>query len=718
MADLVLIGGGHAHALVLRMWGMRPLAGVRLTLINPGPLAPYTGMLPGHVAGHYRREALMIDLIRLARFAGARIVLDRAVGLDLARRQVLLAGRGPLRFDLASLDVGAGSGMPDLPGFEAHGIAAKPLDRYAEAWSAFVARDLPAPRLVILGAGVGGVELALASAHRLRTAGRQPSITLVERGPAGLPGTGAGARAGLLRALAGAGVTLLTGVSAVGLTADGVTLSDGRHLPSDFILTVAGARAADWLADTGLSLHHGFVTVGATLQSSDPAVFAVGDCAHMTLAPRPKAGVFAVRQAPVLLHNLRAALTERPLRPYAPQRDYLKLVSLGSRRALADRFGIGVAGGWVWRLKDHIDRRFMAQFGAYPAMDEPALPEPAVTGLRAAMAAGPLCGGCGAKVGPGTLHAAMRALPRPLRPDVLSGPGDDAALLRAGDSMQVLTTDHLRQLTHDPRLMAEIAATHALGDIWAMGAVPQAALAQITLPPLSAALQADMLAEIMGQAAATFAAAGADIVGGHTSIGAELTIGFTVTGLADHPILKGGGGPGCALILTKPLGTGTILAAEMALARVPGLPLGDVVVSCFASMTQSSHPAATILARTALAMTDLTGFGLAGHLIEMLDASGCAGEVVLARVPLLPGAAALAKAGHASSLAPANRAALAGRISGPDAPLLHDPQTCGGLLAAVPADQAEAVLQDLRAAGVGAALIGHLTDGPPHLTLR
>lgn len=187
LRDVVLIGGGHAHALVARMWGMTPLPGARLTIINPAPAAPYTGMLPGLIAGHYARDEIMIDLIRLGSFAGARVILDRAVGIDPAARLIHLQNRPPLRYDVASLDIGIGSGLPQVTGYAEHGIAAKPLGDYAQRWEEFVARGLPAPRLVIIGAGVGGVELALASVHRLNQSGVTPKVTLLERGPRALP---------------------------------------------------------------------------------------------------------------------------------------------------------------------------------------------------------------------------------------------------------------------------------------------------------------------------------------------------------------------------------------------------------------------------------------------------------------------------------------------------------------------------------------------------
>ena len=715
--DLVFVGGGHAHALVMRAWAMRPLPGVRLTLINPGPAAPYTGMLPGLIAGHYQRDEIMIDLMRLARQAGARLILDRATGIDRQARQVHLAGRPPVAYDLLSLDIGIASDLPEIPGYSDHAVAAKPLSHYAERWEAFVARALPTPRLVILGGGIGGVELALASRHRLASLGRAPAITIVERDAEALPHIGRAARTRLLAQCRAAGLRIVTGTTAVRITADTVHLTNGEALASDFTLSVAGTRPQSWLAETGLDLHQGFVAVGPTLQSSDPLIFAAGDCAHLTHAPRPKAGVFAVREAPILHHNLRAALTEGRLRPYQPQRDYLKLVSTGGKGAVADKFGLNLGGAWLWRLKDRIDRKFMAMFTESAPMQQPLPPAPRVEGLIEAMGPKPLCGGCGAKLGAEGLSAALSSLPAPARADVLSGRGDDAAVLKSGDGVQVITTDHLRALTEDPRLMARIAANHALGDIFAMGAAPQAALAQVVLPRQSETLGARMLAEIMSEAALVFGQAGADVVGGHSSTGAELTIGFTVTGLARHPIAKAGAKPGDVLILTKPIGTGTVLAAEMAMARLPRGILGETVAACFASMGESLGPAAAALAPHAHAMTDVTGFGLAGHLLEICDASGSGATLYLADLPLLPGAEALAAAGEASSLAPQNRAACLGRIRGdltsPRAALMFDPQTCGGLLAAVPASAAPALLSALPSARV----IGEVIAGTPQITL-
>jgi len=709
--DLVLIGGGHTHALILRRWGMMALPGVRVTLINPGPTAPYSGMLPGFVAGHYQRADLDIDLVQLARFAGARKVDGAATGIDLAARSITVPGRPPVIFDVLSVDVGITSAMPDLPGFAEHGIPAKPLGPFASRWDHY-RQSAVTPRVAVIGGGVAGAELAMAMAHALRD--RAPEVCLIDRGRA-LDGFNLIARRALLAALKANGVTVIEDAEVASVAADHLLLKGGRRIATDFTTGAAGALPHGWIAQTGLKLHDGFIKVNPDLQTSDPAIFAVGDCAHMQDTPRPKAGVFAVRQAPVLFDNLRAALSGGALRPFKPQRDYLKLISLGGQEALAEKWGTARRNHLLWRWKDRIDRQFMTKFRDLPVMTGPNLPGTVALGLMDAVGDQPMCGGCGAKVGRGALQTVLAGLPTVQRSDLERLAGDDAAILRMGETVQVITTDHLREVTADPALMARIAAVHALGDIWAMGAAPQAATATIILPRMSPALQARTLAEVMAVASEVFAAAGAAVVGGHSSMGDEMTIGFTVTGLcARTPITITGAKPGDVLILTKPLGSGVILAAEMA-----GKAAGAAVAACFAAMVQPQGAAAALLC-DAHAMTDVTGFGLAGHLAGICAASGVAAVIDLGAVPIMPGALALAQSGMKSTIWADNRGG-AGIVKGADGPiadLLFDPQTCGGLLAAVDAQGAEMTIASLREAGYPAAIIGHLTEGAPEITLR
>lgn len=684
--DLVLIGGGHTHALVLRSWGMNPLPGVRVTVINPGPTAPYSGMLPGFVAGHYTRDELDIDLVKLARFAGARLIDGYATGINTGARTVTVAGRPPIAYDALSVDVGITSAMPDLPGFNAHGVPAKPLGHFATRWDAFRA-EAAEPDVAIIGGGVAGAELAMAMAHALQD--RAPQVKLIDRGRV-LTALGYKARQLMLAALTKAQVEIIEDAEVTEVFAEGIVLRDGRTIRSDFTTGAAGAKPHDWIAATGLDLHEGFIVVDPNLQSSASDVFAVGDCAHLRADPRPKAGVYAVRQAPVLFDNLRAVLSGNSLRPYKPQSDYLKLISLGQKSALAEKFGTAREGPLLWRWKDHIDRKFMDQFANLPVMSAAKAPRTAALGVKEALGDKPMCGGCGAKVGRAALAASL-----------IDHFGDDAAEVQPG---QVMSTDHLRSLTHDPVMMARIATVHALGDIWAMGAAPQAATLSLTLPPMSADLQARSLVEITQTVDDALRTAGARMIGGHTALGEELVIGLTITGLTDAPITLKGARPGDQLILTKPLGSGTIMAAEM-----QGKARGADVMACLTHMTRDQGQAAAIL-KDANAMTDVTGFGLAGHLRGICDASGVGACVTLGDLPIMAGARALSDAGVRSSLY-ADNVAGAGVITGTTDDLLYDPQTAGGLLAAVPQASAPHVLQALATADYPAAIIGEITTG-------
>lgn len=701
--DLVLIGGGHSHALLLRKWAMAPLAGVRVTVINPGPTAPYSGMLPGFVAGHYSRGELDIDLVRLARAAGARFVLGAANSIDPVARRVAVPGRPDIAYNVASVDIGITSDLPALPGFDDYAVPAKPLGRFATEWDRFREGSGPA-EVAVIGAGIAGVELAMAMAHALDKANRASRIYLIDRSKA-LAAVRPDTAQKLHKALKRQNIELVEDVVVSEVTKTGVRLESGREIQAGFVVGAASARPQPWLAEAGLDHTDGFLNISETLQTSDPDIFAVGDCAHMVATPRPKAGVFAVRQAPILYENLRRRLAGRgKLLKYRPQADYLKLVSLGGKSALADRFFLSPSGPFVWRWKDHIDRKFMRRFAEMKPMTPPGIPSEHAEGLVEALGDKPLCGGCGAKVGPSTLAQALSGLAAPTRSDAARPQGDDAGILTMNGVRQVLSTDHLRAFVEDPVVMTRIAAVHALGDIWSMGASPQSALVQVILPLMSPELAGRTLQEITRTAQEVFAAEGASILGGHSSQGAEMTLGFTVTGLCKGPaVTLAGALTGDLLVMTKPIGTGVIMAAEMAMAAP-----GASVAAAIDSMARAQGAEArALVAAGARAMTDVTGFGLYGHIANICLASGCGAEIDAAHVPVLPGALELAAKGHRSSLFAENRALWHGKDRSPRLDILFDPQTSGGLLAAIP-DRANA-RDVLGASGVAAHVIGRVT---------
>lgn len=699
--DVVLVGGGHAHALVLRRWAMRPMPGARLTLINPGPTAPYTGMLPGFVAGHYDLDDIEIDLFRLCRAAGARLILGAVTGLDRTTKTLTVPGRPPVPYDLASIDIGVHSTLEDLPGFRQHAVPAKPLARLAKRWSEHL-ESRTSGDVAILGGGVAGVELAMSVAHRLKQEGLSGTVRILEKDRL-LAASDRGLKQRLEKALRRNGIEVLEDAEVATIEAGHVRLSDESTVPAALTIGATGARPWAWLKETDLPLENGFIRVDANLGvQGDDALFAVGDCAHLAHAPRPKAGVFAVRAAPVLDANIEADLRGTPRHRFQPQRDFLKLISLGRKSAVAHRSGWHGEGDWAWRLKDRIDRKFMHRLEHVPTM---ATVHGKTHPIKASADLEDMpCAACGGKVGAAALTPALNSATGAIRDDVEVPQGDDAAIIHLGGERQVVTTDHIRAFDADPWRVAQIAALHALGDVLAMGAAPQAALAQITLPTLTPELQTRWVAEISAAAGTVFEEAGARLAGGHTATGAELFVGFTITGLlVDDPITLAGARPGDRLVLTRAIGSGTLLRGAMT-----GLTKGRDLAALYEVLETPQFGVAKALIG-AHAMTDVTGFGLAGHASKMAQASGAQLTINLDAVPVFNGALALAEKGVRSSLYPENRKAVPNIDTGAaKAALLFDPQTAGGFLAAIGPDMP---LPE------GAFEIGSVTDGPVGVTL-
>jgi selenide,water dikinase len=729
--DLVLVGGGHSHVAVLKRFGMKPVPGVRLTLICRDVHTPYSGMLPGYVAGHYSFDDVHIDLGALARFAGARFYHSEVTALDLAGRRVLCDNRPSVPYDLLSINTGSAPRTSDVPGATEAAVPVKPINRFLDRWKALAARSLhhDGPmRIAVVGAGAGGVEILLAIQYRLATLRREAGRTaddiafdLFSDSPGILPTHNARARQAFEQVLRERGVTVHAGEPVVEVSGNRLRTESGAGIEADEILWVTAAGAPSWPGEAGLEVDaRGFIKVSDTLQSvSHPDVFAAGDVASVVNHPRPKSGVFAVRQGKPLARNLDRALRGRPPRPFRPQEKFLSLVTTGDRYAVAARGDWSVKGRWVWLWKDWIDRRFMRKYNDLPDMAEEA-PAALPRGLASAEAIKEIsaiamrCGGCGAKVGATVLGRALAGLEPIPRPDVLIGlhEPDDAAVVEVppGKAM-VHTVDSFRTMIDDPYLFGKIAANHSLGDIYAMGGEPQTALAVATVPFGIEEKVEDTLTQMMAGAMEVLRDAGAALVGGHTSEGAELTLGFAVNGLIDRDrvMRKAGMAPGDRLVLTKPVGTGTLFAADMRhKAR------GRWIAAALESMVRSNRKGAEcLMAHGAHACTDVTGFGLLGHLVEMIRASEVDVELDLGAIPFLDGAEETVRAGILSSLQPQNLR-LRRAIANPDEcagdpryPLLFDPQTAGGLLASVPEAEAERCVEELRAMGYGrAAIIG------------
>ena len=383
--DLVFLGGGHTHSIALRKFGMQPLPGVRLTLITNLTDTPYSGMLPCHISGLYDFDESHIDLRPLSQFAQCQLLMDRAIGIDVVNQQVICAYHPPVAFDVLSIDTGSTPATLDVPGAATYAIPAKPVPDLLSAWEALLTqvRHSSAPvSVAVVGGGVGGVELTLnmqrrlwQMLHELGRSRQDLSMHLFHRGDEVANGRNRRTRRRLHKHFVQRGVQLHLSESVCAIEAlpEGqrrVRCESGLVVDCDRVFWVTNAAAPDWVRASGLSIDEsGFVLVEDTLQScSHPAIFAVGDVATMKNSPRPKAGVFAVRQGKPLFHNLQALLTGRPLQSFHPQKQYLNIIDLGDGRAIASRGPFTLESRLMRQWKDRIDRKFMGLFTDFPAM--------------------------------------------------------------------------------------------------------------------------------------------------------------------------------------------------------------------------------------------------------------------------------------------------------------------------------------------------------------
>jgi len=366
MKRVVLLGGGQAHIEVLRELAANPDGGMHVVLVTPYPWLAYTGMLPGHIAGHYALEECAIDLAALARAARVDLRITRASLVSPDANEVVLADGQVVGYDVLSIAVGAQPLVGAAKGVEKHAVMVRPLERLLQGWNDVYARAAREriTAITVVGGGAAGIELALAMNHRLRTTleAPQPKVRLISDAPG--PGIPGGARRRLQRRLRRGFIDWHVGSGVAEVGPRFVRLESGLEFVTDATFWVTGAGATGWIRDSGLATDPaGFLLTNERLQStSHPNVFGAGDCATIAGFPRPRAGVFAIRAAPILAANLRAALAGRELLPYVPQRNFLALISTGERHAVGVRGGLSFQGRWAWRWKDRIDRKFVARY--------------------------------------------------------------------------------------------------------------------------------------------------------------------------------------------------------------------------------------------------------------------------------------------------------------------------------------------------------------------
>ena len=714
LRHLVLLGGGHAHIGVLRMLGMHPEPDLKVTLVSPSRETPYSGLLPGVVGGHSPEQDLYIDLGRLCQFAGADLVLATATAIDPGGSEIELRNRPNLAYDYLSIDVGIEPALTDLAEFDEALVPVKPIAGFMARFNLVYEQYRGGGAFAIVGAGAAGLELAFALNHRLGIKAEKnglpkPVLYLCQAAAELLPEAPPRLRAKAKNALAAQGIQFQPQFRAVRQGAGQLASASGAVLEVDQVFWATGAAPQAFLQNSDLAgTQSGYIAVNAQLQSiSHPNVFAVGDAADMVEQARPKAGVYAVRQAPILFKNLVRMHRGQSLLRFKPQQRVLSLISLGEQTALGYK---GPFWGWgrsLWRLKRRIDYKFLDSFKNLPLMTPPSVSN------GEALDPNMQCRGCGAKVASSILSEVLSELD----PDGGRVLDDSAVLIPPAGELMIQSVDAFRPIIDDPYVLAKIAVVHAVSDIYAMGGRVGPIMVNLTLPYGSESITRSLLQQVMAGVLSQTKAEGGQLVGGHTAEGLELNITVSVTGWAPPDDIKTSRGTQLDdhLVLTKALGTGTLFAASMRGQAAPSW-----ISHAVAMMLQSNRPAGALIAAPSVhAVTDVTGFGLAGHLQGML-AAGQGVDLILPHLPVLNGAlTSLSELGVYSTAHDKNqRAATLVRTQDFSDPellarqsLLFDPQTSGGLLISVAPDASQDLVARLKASGFDqAAVIGSITD--------
>ncbi|HMV41385.1 MAG TPA: selenide, water dikinase SelD [Leptospiraceae bacterium] len=727
MKNLVLVGGGQSHAPVLRKLGMEK-NDLRITLISANSIVPYSGMLPGYIAGKYKAEECLIDLRHLCNFSGARFVNANVVGLDLDKKHVLLENRPPIPYEILSMNIGIVPNIGDISGRE-YITPIKPALPFLEKWISILKKIEKGDfkngfRLAILGAGAGGIETALTARERIMKIIPDFEIHIFQRGREILNGHNQRVKDKVIKILNQKGIILHLNEEFRKISNKGKYFEclsgKGNIYNLDFIIGAMSPKPADWILDSGLMKdENGFILVNDYLESiSHPNVFAVGDIASMKNYSRPKAGVFAVRQSEPLFKNIINLSKGKKLIKYKPQKNFLTLLNIGDGTAIASRgkYALG-ASEWIWSWKDSIDQDFMEKFQSLPYKMTDMTQSESQDSL--------VCKGCDSKAGSEIIKYALdniekyqmtleqnRKEKKKLKTLVGLKEREDSSVIEVSKKMNLIqSVDFFQPIISDYYLAGQITANHCLNDLYSKGVNGHCAHAIINAEAGVEKSEEDVF-QILAGAISVFNREGVELLGGHTGLARNFEVGFICSGFSDTPKFysKKNAKEGDAIVITKPIGTGLIFAADMQNKANPFF-----IDAAIQFMLQSNFHLVEVLRKYKIgACTDVTGFGLAGHLYEIMKASNLKARINLNKIPLVRGVEEILKKHPEiqSNLYPSNWKSFSPYISFTEESIVYrilfDPQTAGGFLFTLPESNVKNCLHDLESFGYTASIIGEI----------
>ena len=692
--DLVLIGGGHSHLSVLMKLSKRPINGNRITLITNEIDTPYSGMIPGYIEGIYSWRDSHIDLYRLCLKLNVRFIHAEVERVSAYEKEIYFKDRPKIKFDVLSINTGIQSNNREIKGAAKYCLPVKPISKLANN---FLNKITNFKSIAFIGGGAGSVELALAIKKRFLNINQDIKITIIT-GKRGLLSTfPQKTKLTSLKTLEKFKIDIIEYKRVLEVKPKQIILSDKSMLKIDKAILSTNSMTPKWLAKSDILLtKDNYILVNKSFQTNYKYVFASGDVIDFNNQNLKKAGVFAVRSGKPLAINIKQFILGKKLVEYKFNKNYLALIGTSKRSAIATKYNLTFNSRFFFYLKKYIDQNFIKKFSDFKIRKKFTLEalktdvlnifvkhKEKITDKNDIMQ----CKGCAAKV---PLNALKQALPK----DIVSTSEDAVSV--PGQPELYQTVDMISSIITDPFLLGKIAANHSISDMVSVNSKITSAMMILQLPLSKTEINSRDLEQVLLGANEIFKTIDCPLIGGHTMIGKDKDpiIGFSILGQKQKKIkimknrrkIK----TKDLLILTEKIGSGLIFAGinnylidshfqtDVIKQMIKGnLNFGKI----------SNH-------LNILSMTDITGFGLANHLLNLIkrDNSKTGLTIYPNKIPLFEGVNECLNKDIKSSLFKSNydiaqKDIIYKRDKSKLDNILYDPQTVGGIAFIIPQEE-------------------------------
>ncbi len=712
--DLVLIGGGHSHIMLMMDLSKKPIQGNRITLISNEIDIPYSGMIPGFIEGIYTWRETHIDLYKLCFKLDIRFIFSEVLEISAINKEIILKNRPKIKFDVLSINTGIQSSNKNIKGAHKYSIPVKPISKLSQN---FITEIKKYNNIAFIGGGPASVELALGLQKRFKNINSNFKISIITGKNKLLNSFPKKTQKVAKKTLQNSQINVIEKVEVIEVKKDKLIFSDKSELKIDKSILSTNAMAPVWIKKSDITLNSkNFIIVNDKFQTNFNYVFAAGDIVDFNNQNLNKSGVFAVKSGKPLAKSIRGFIQKKSPVPYTFNKNYLSIIGLSNGLAIATKYNFTFTSKFSFVLKKFIDQNFVKKFNNLNQDNYYTL-----TNLfkifdfiiqknnKNKHDHQMQCRGCAAKVDFNTLKTTLSK-------DIITSSED--AINISKDPNLYQSVDMINSIVSDPYILGKIAANHAISDIVAVNSSLVSALMILQLPYSSSEINSRDLEQVTTGANEILKLANCSIGGGHTMIGKDKdpVIGFSVIGEKKKvhlnktiPKIK----VNDILILTEKIGSGIIFSGIN----------NDIIDSYYQievvnQMSKGNINFSKISEKLKiLSMTDITGFGLLNHLLNLIKRdSGKTGLTIYPdKVPIFNGVAEALSKNVRSSLFDKNfEAAQKELIYDREKKLideiLYDPQTVGGLAFIIPKEEKIKQIKILRENNINFTEIGFVNN--------